>query len=56
LKERGFIVDFRKPDVVRLAPIALYNTYREVWSVAQALREIVETGAYRHVKASGPVT
>ncbi|MDQ3653589.1 MAG: kynureninase, partial [Chloroflexota bacterium] len=56
LKERGFIVDFRQPDVVRLAPIALYTTYHEVWQVAHALREIIDTGAHRTVEASGPVS
>ena len=56
LKERGFVVDFRQPDVVRLAPIALSTTYHEVWRVAQALREIIDTGAYLEVEASGPVT
>ncbi|MBA3275112.1 MAG: kynureninase, partial [Chloroflexia bacterium] len=56
LKERGFIVDFRQPDVVRLAPIALYTTYHEVWRVAQALREIVDTKVYREMAATGLVT
>ncbi|MDQ3349869.1 MAG: kynureninase, partial [Acidobacteriota bacterium] len=49
LKERGFVVDFRQPDVVRLAPIALYTSYHEVWRVAQALREIIDTGALLEV-------
>jgi len=56
LKERGFAVDFRRPDVVRLAPIALYTTYHEVWRAAQALREIIDTGAWRAVDAPGLVT
>jgi len=56
LKQKRFIVDFRKPDVVRLAPIALYTTFHEVWKVAHALREIIDTGAYRQVEASGLVT
>jgi kynureninase len=56
LKERGFIVDFRKPDVVRLAPIALYTTYRELWRTAQALREIIGTGEYREIEVVGLVT
>lgn len=56
LKERGFVVDFRQPDVVRLAPVALSTTYHEVWQAAQALREIIDTGAYRNIAATGLVT
>ncbi len=46
LKRRGVIPDFRPPDVVRLAPVALYTSYAEVWRVAQHLREIVVTGEH----------
>ena len=56
LKARGVIVDFRPPDVVRLAPVALYTTYRELWQAAQALREIIDSGAYRQIEATGLVT
>jgi kynureninase len=56
LKQRGYIVDFRPPDVVRLAPIALYTTYRELWEAAQALKEIIDRGEYREVSAAGLVT
>ncbi len=56
LKARGYIVDFRPPDVVRLAPIALYTTYQELWQTVQVLREIIDTGEYREIEASGLVT
>jgi len=42
LKARRIIPDFRQPDIIRIAPIALYNTFEEVWQVAKALKEIVE--------------
>lgn len=42
LKARGIVPDFRPPNVVRLAPAALYNTYRDVWDTVQALREIID--------------
>src|SRR5260370_39664685 len=42
LKARGVIPDFRMPNVIRLPPVALYNTFHEVWRVAPQLREIVE--------------
>lgn len=48
LKRRGVIPDFRPPDVVRLAPIALYTSYHDLWQIARHLREIVETGEYLH--------
>lgn len=46
LKERGIIPDFRKPNVIRLAPAPLYNTFEELWSTVQALVAIVSSGEY----------
>ena len=56
LRERGFIVDFRPPDVIRIAPVALYTTYLDLWTVVQELREIVDAGAHRTAAAAGLVT
>ncbi len=46
LKQRGIIPDFREPNVVRLAPIALYTRYVDVWDAVQALKGIIDTGEY----------
>jgi kynureninase len=46
LKRRGVVPDFRPPDIVRLAPIALYTSYHDLWQTARHLREIIETGEY----------
>ena len=46
LKKRRIITDFRKPNIIRFAPVALYNTYLEVWKVIQALKEIIEQKEY----------
>jgi kynureninase len=46
LRARGVVPDFRPPDIIRIAPVALYNTYTEVWKLAQHLRTIVETGEF----------
>ena len=46
LRARGVIPDFRKPDVIRLAPSPLYNTFTELWDALQIMREIVETRSY----------
>ncbi|HEX5043742.1 MAG TPA: kynureninase [Candidatus Polarisedimenticolaceae bacterium] len=37
LEERGFVTDFREPDVIRVAPVPLYNTFGEVVRFARAL-------------------
>jgi kynureninase len=41
LTERGFVCDWREPDVVRVAPVPLYNSFSDVWRFANALRELV---------------
>jgi kynureninase len=37
LEARGFVTDFREPDVIRVAPVPLYNTFDEVVRFARAL-------------------
>jgi kynureninase len=37
LTAEGVVADFREPDVIRAAPIPLYNTFHDVWRFAQAL-------------------
>ncbi len=37
LKDAGFVVDYREPDVIRVAPVPLYNTFHEAWRFAAAL-------------------
>ncbi|MEE8141632.1 MAG: kynureninase [Planctomycetota bacterium] len=39
LEAHGMVCDFREPDVIRVAPVPLYNTFHEVWDLAQLLRE-----------------
>ncbi len=46
LKARGIIPDFRPESVVRIAPVALYNTFTEVWEVVNALKDIIESREY----------
>ena len=40
LMQKGFIIDWREPDVIRLAPVPLYNTFVEVWELTEKLSEI----------------
>ncbi|MFM1655759.1 kynureninase [Brevibacillus sp. B_LB10_24] len=47
LKQNGVIPDFRAPNVIRLAPIALYTSYTEVWKVVQTLKKIMAEQQYK---------
>lgn len=46
LKDRGIIPDYRPPDIIRLAPVALYNTFGEIYLMVETLAEIMENGEY----------
>jgi kynureninase len=46
LKSRGVIPDFRPPNVIRLAPIALYVSYVDIWDTVEHLKQIIDTGEY----------
>jgi kynureninase len=37
LKRKGIVCDFRPPNVIRAAPVPLYNTHEEVWRFAKNL-------------------
>nr|WP_309862378.1 kynureninase [Desmospora profundinema] len=56
LKDHGVIPDFRSPDIVRLAPVALYNSYLDVWEAVRRLKRIMEEKDYeRFEKKRGVV-
>lgn len=38
--EFGVIADAREPDVIRLAPAPLYNTFHDCWRAAEAMRRV----------------
>ena len=38
LATEGIVCDFREPDVIRIAPVPLYNTFVDVWRFVDALR------------------
>ncbi|MGD1842092.1 MAG: kynureninase [Thermonemataceae bacterium] len=40
LLENGIITDWREPNVIRLAPTPLYNTFEEVYQVGRILKNI----------------
>jgi len=39
LARHGVVCDVREPDVVRIAPVPLYNTFHEIWRFARLLEE-----------------
>lgn len=42
ISEQGVIADWREPDVIRVAPVPLYNTFTEVYRFAQLLKQLQE--------------
>lgn len=45
LADLGFICDWREPDVIRAAPVPLYNSFADVWDFAEALSSLLESTA-----------
>ncbi len=41
LRKDGFIVDWREPRVIRVAPKPLYNTFAEVWDFVSKLKSLM---------------
>ena len=38
IEARGVVADFRSPDIIRLAPIPLYNSFHDLWRLGEVLR------------------
>jgi len=47
LKEYQVIPDFRSPNGIRLAPVALYNSFEDVWRTVQILKKIMKEESYK---------
>jgi kynureninase len=41
LQRQGIFADWREPNVIRVAPVALYNTYEEVWRFGEVFRKLI---------------
>ena len=40
LMENGIFADWREPDVIRVAPVPLYNTFTEVFNFSQVMKKL----------------
>jgi kynureninase len=57
LKDRGVVVDFRPPNVVRLCPAPLYVGFADVWEVVAIARDLLAGDALdAYETGSGGVT
>ena len=41
LQERGIVADHRCPDVIRVAPVPLYNSFEDVWVFAKIFKKVI---------------
>ncbi len=42
LTKRGVMIDWREPNVIRMAPVPLYNSFEDVWRCGEILNECVK--------------
>jgi kynureninase len=42
LAARGVVCDWRSPDIIRVAPVPLYNRFEDAWRFARALSETLQ--------------
>ncbi|KAE8380715.1 pyridoxal phosphate-dependent transferase [Aspergillus bertholletiae] len=45
LEDNGVVIDERKPDVIRVAPAPLYNTYTDVWQFCRIFLDACQKAA-----------
>jgi len=41
LTEAGVVSDWREPDVIRVAPTALYNSFEDVFHFVERLKQVL---------------
>ena len=47
LKEEGITPDFRAPNFIRIGPVALYNSFTDIWKTVQVLKRIMAEETYK---------
>ena len=53
LLDSGVVIDERKPDVIRVAPAPLYNSFVDVWSFGEIFRAVCARGKAATVSNRG---
>ena len=38
--KQGVIADWREPNVIRVAPVPLYNSFEDVWQMVKVMEEL----------------
>jgi kynureninase len=56
LRDRGVVVDYRPPNVVRVCPAPLYTRFEDVWHVVDRLESVLDERAYEDYPVGGGVT
>jgi kynureninase len=41
LSRQGVITDWREPDVIRVAPVPLYNSFEDVWKFGEIVKSTI---------------
>jgi kynureninase len=42
LQAQGVFCDWREPDIIRVAPVPLYNSFLDVWQFVAALEQALQ--------------
>ncbi len=48
MKEKNIIPDYRAPNIIRLAPIALYTSFEEIYEMVQRIKDIMDHKTYEN--------
>lgn len=46
LRDRGVLTDYRPPTTIRMTPVPLYTSYKEIWTTVQHLKAVIDYGEY----------